>query len=227
MTFAKTHTLRLLAAAAVLATIGFVAILTTTTHANSAAPDVNGAQTAPFFPPAAAADQVAAARAGFATQFAALRGSSEAIPAASVIRDPGVDRAAAHEIIPASSSALAKVGAEVPQARLWVAPRNDGTECLLAQPADAQGPAQLCASREEAANGQLFMTQTMSASDVELYGMVPDGVDAVTVTFSDGASTTLPVSANAYAARFTKPTASIAFTDGNGVDHKLAAGSDG
>ncbi|HZV76062.1 MAG TPA: hypothetical protein VFF79_20310 [Conexibacter sp.] len=71
------------------------------------------------------------------------------------------------------------------------------------------------------------MTQSQSASDVELYGLLPDGVDAVTVTFADGSSTTLPVAANAYAARFAKPTASIAFADANGVDHKLVAGSEG
>lgn len=229
MTFSNTRTLRwrLIAAAAVLAIVGIVAVLANATHADSPAAGTVGARTVPFFPPAAAPDQVAAAQAGFQAQFAALRGSANAIPADSVINDPGVDRSAAHEIVPASASALAKAGATVPNARLWVAPRDDGTQCLLAQPADAQGPAELCAALEEASSGYLFMTQSKSASDVDLYGVVPDGVDTVTVRFADGSSTTLPVTANAYAAHFTKPTASIAFTDANGVDHKLVAGSDG
>jgi len=229
MTFSRTRTLRwrLAMTTAALAIALATALLVNATHADSTAPGTIGARTAPFFPPAAAAGEVAAAQAGFQERFAALRGPGAAIPAASVIRDPGVDRAAAHAIVPASAAQLAKAGATAPGAQLWVAPRDDGTQCLLAQPADAQGPAELCSTLDEADAGYLFMTQSKSASDVELYGVVPDGVDAVTVAFADGSSTTLPVASNAYAAHFDKPTASIAFTDANGVDHKLVAGSDG
>lgn len=227
MTNSNTHVLRRVVATALLAVVAGVALLAATTHADPAGPKLDGATPAPFFPPAAATDRAAAEQAGFAAQFAALRGAGDAIPAASIIRDPGVDRGAAHAIAPASSETLAAAGAAVPRADLWVAPRDDGTECLLAQPADAQGPAELCASLDEAGSGHLFMTQSKSESDVELYGLVPDGVEAVTVTFADGSSTRLPVADNAYAARFAKPTATVAFADASGAEHRLVAGSDG
>lgn len=224
MTYSTTRTFRwrFVAACAALVIAGIVAVLATSTRAESSA-DVT-TKSAPLFPAAVGAEQDAQAQSAFRAQFSLLRGADDGLPAAAVIQDPGIDRAAAHEIALASPSALERAGAGTPEARLWVAPRNDGTQCLLAQPADAQGPAVVCSEVGVASDGYLLMTQSRSASDVELYGLLPDGVSAVEVSFVDGSSTTLPVAENAYAAHFAKATTSIAFTDAKGVEHTLDAG---
>jgi len=217
----------LTAAVALIAIAVAVAASTGSTHASGTTGDEIGVKTVSPFPAAVAADRNAAAHDGFGAAFATLRGAGAALPAESVVQDPGVDRSAAHEITPVASEAAAKAGAAAPKARLWAAPRYDATECLLAQPADAQGPAQLCATLEQAIGGYLFMTQSASASDVELYGLMPDGFGSVSVTFGDGSSIRLPVVENVYAARFEKPTAALSFVDAAGMEHTLTALSAG
>jgi hypothetical protein len=196
------------------------AVTAGSTFADSSAPEPTTQPSPPApFPPSVADAQAAQAQAAFAERFALLRGGeAQGLPDQSVLQDPGVDRAAAREIVPAG-------GATAPAARLWVAPRYDGTQCLLAQPADAQGPAEACADVEQATGGYLLLTQSASEDDVELYGLVPDGVERVTVAFADGSSATLPVQGNAYAAQVGRPTQSVSFTDATGELHTLLARS--
>lgn len=61
---------------------------------------------------------------------------------------------------------------------------------------------------------------------MELYGLVPDGVSEVTVSFADGTTAQLPVTGNAYAGRFSKATASISFTNAAGESFEHNAGID-
>lgn len=163
----------------------------------------------------------------FADEFSIFNDSAKlSLPKESVVTDDGIVRSNARELAPPSAAAMRGTGAASARSRLWVAAREDGTQCLLAQAANFDGPAETCASADEAKAGTLFMTQSWSASDVELFGLVPDGVASVTVTFADGSASKLPVSGNAYAGRFSKPTASITFTNAVGETFEHNAGVD-
>ena len=76
-------------------------------------------------------------------------------------------------------------------------------------------------------DGYFVMTLTPDADHVELYGLMPDGVDAVTVTLADGTTSELPVVDNAYLAQFDQATSTISWHDADGVEHALNAGSNG
>lgn len=182
---------------------------------------------APYSQPPAAV--VAASEAAFEDSFALLREpGGESIPATSVITDSALDVGGARQLTPASAarSAGEEGDPEAPEAAVWVAPRADGTQCLLAQLPEADGPAQTCASAERAIDGYFVMTQSRSATDTEIYGLLPDGVDSVDVALADGTTATLPVVSNAYLARFDQPTVSITWIDGDDVEQTLAAGTD-
>jgi hypothetical protein len=176
------------------------------------------------FPPVTSHAEAAAQWSSFAERFAVLRISDAvAMPASSVIVDRGIDRSTVRVIRSASAERLALAGAKPVSSQLWLAPREDGTECILAQPRDAQGPAEICATLDGALAGHLMMTQTWTESDLEIYGLVPDGVHEVTVEFVDETSAVLPVVSNAYAAHLTKPTQAVVFTDAAGMQHRVLA----
>jgi hypothetical protein len=65
----------------------------------------------------------------------------------------------------------------------------------------------------------------MSKDDVEIYGIVPDGVASVWVELADGSREKLSVSDNAYAARFSQATKRVEFEDANGETMNLSAES--
>jgi len=213
--------LSLLAAAA--------AFVTTTTRADSSARDqVGDAPPAGFmFPPATSDAASAAGHAAFAQQFDRLWKRPEVVLASVVIQDPGIDRTAAHELAIVSETALAQAGASAPEAPVWVAPRYDGTECLLPMLRGAGGPAEICASADEAREGKLAITLSRSDDDVAVYGLVPDGVERVRVHFTDGTSSELPVAENAYAAHLARATAALTFVDAAGATHKVPLVSEG
>jgi hypothetical protein len=213
-------------ASIMLAALAFLSTLVTGTWA-ATDESTDEAQSLTVFPPAQSPAEADDRLAAFREQFALLRTPAAAsIPAKAVIVDPGVDRASAREIVPASTARLAAAGARSPQERLWVAARDDGTQCLLALSEEADGPAQVCATPEQAVAGYFLMTTGWSRSRVAIYGLVPDGVEAVTVALRDGTSVVLPVEANAYAAELDVPTQSVSFTDGAGAKHELNAGVD-
>jgi hypothetical protein len=51
-----------------------------------------------------------------------------------------------------------------------------------------------------------------SGSDVWVFGLVPDGVDSVTLTFADDSTTAIKVTNNAFALHATKATKALSFT---------------
>ena len=215
-----------LLAALALALVCGVAITAGSSSAEPAAAVPAGGVVPGFvYPPAASAAVAADRHAAFARRFALLRGAPRVVLASMAIDDPGIDRRAGREVTIASAQALARGGATPPEARIWVAPRYDGTVCLLPLLRDAQGPAETCATAEEAASGRLLMTQSRSNEDVDVYGLVPDGVDHVVVQLADGSRHELPVVGNAYAAHFDQPTDKLAFTGSDG-EHQLAIRSD-
>lgn len=184
------------------------------------------AQMAPYAQPPAAV--VAAGEAAFADSFALLREpGGESIPATSIITDAALDVGGARQLTPASSARLARSDGdpEQPDATVWVAPRADGSQCLLAQLPEADGPAQTCSTAARAVDGYFVMTQSRSTRDTEIYGLLPDGVDSVDVELADGTTATLPVVSNAYLARFDQATVSISWLDGDGIEQTLVAGT--
>lgn len=163
----------------------------------------------------------------FREQFAVMRTSPNVLPHEWLIQDDKIDRNSGREIAPTNDSALRRAGGFPLTSRLWIAQRSDGSECLLAQPEGFQGPAQSCSTAKNALAGRMFMTQSRSRTDVEIYGLVPDGVDSVTIGFADGTSGQLPVSNNAYSAKFDRPTATVSFSDATGEKVEWTAGIDG
>jgi len=55
-----------------------------------------------------------------------------------------------------------------------------------------------------------------SGSDVWVFGLVPDGVDSVTLTYADDSTTALKVTNNAFALHATKATKALSFTGPTG-----------
>lgn len=55
-----------------------------------------------------------------------------------------------------------------------------------------------------------------SGSDVWVCGLVPDGVDSVTLTFADDSTAAIKVTNNAFALHATKPTKALSFTGPDG-----------
>lgn len=160
MTRSNSHIVKWMIAAG-LALAAIASVLVATTRADSAA-----VQPAPSAFPVAdvSSAQVADRFASFRSNFALLRSAPDAVAATSIILDPEIDRAEGRVVTLASAAALAQSGATRPAAALWVAPRSDGTQCLLAQPPDAQGPAQVCFTPEQAMGGYSLMTRRTSRS---------------------------------------------------------------
>ncbi len=227
----RVNPIRLLKVSAILviALMCAVAFAATRTSADSSGVAEPTTDPVPGFtyPPAASPADAAAGQAAVAQRFALFRAEQTVVLASMVIQDPGIDRTAGRELTVASAAVLARSNATTPEARIWVAPRYDGTVCLLPLMRDAQGPAEACATADEADSGHLVMTQSRSSSDVDVYGLVPDGVDGVVVQLADGSKHALPVLDNAYAAHFAQPTESVAFEDASGAMDELTLRSDG
>jgi hypothetical protein len=220
------------AALLAVAAIGAAAIATATRAdselpARSTQPDVPAPAAEALYPPAAPAAEVAAARAAFEQRFALLRGHETVTLASVVIDDPGIDRGAAHEVRLAPKDALAAAGAAPVRELAWIAPRYDGTQCILGMSPGADGPGEVCGSVDQAADGYLLTTTSWSDRDVEIVGLVPDGVETVAVSLRDGSRSELPVVANVYAGRFDQQTDAVTFTDASGGRHEIPIRSDG
>ncbi len=96
----------------------------------------------------------------------------------------------------------------------WIAPGSDpGDICLLSMQPPAIGPGGGCQTLEFAAQGLLIVAAgNADEGKVEVLGVMPDGVDHVTLTMADGSSRRIPVRDNAYRADVTEATASVSFT---------------
>jgi hypothetical protein len=182
--------------------------------------------TPPYVQPSAAV--VDAREAAFEDQFALLREpGGEAIPASTHISDAALDIGASRQLSPPPAARLTgEDEVEQPESMVFVTPRADGSQCLLAVEPDTHGPHQTCAFPDQAVDGYFLMTADGTDGGTEIYGLLPDGVDEVAVELADGSSVTLPVILNGYMARFGQPTASISWTDGNSVPHSLETASD-
>jgi len=176
---------------------------------------------------ASAASPYARIAPGISDQLAVLRrplNDGDAIPTGVQVTDGYIDWAHARRIAPVAPDGAP--GADRTSSALWLSPATGGTVCLQPKPPEADGPALACADAGQVAAGQLVMTQTWDRSNVVLYGVVPDGVTSVRVTFEDGSARSLPVDENVYSARFDKPTRTVAFTDADGGRHVVNAGTE-
>jgi hypothetical protein len=106
----------------------------------------------------------------------------------------------------------------------WVAPSSGGV-CLLPLPDDAVAVGASCSSSAAAEAGEAIATTTYAVDDVYLYGLMPDGVGAVTVDYADGTNASVPVSGNGFFLHARKPTKSVRFAGPDGAEHVVPAGS--
>jgi hypothetical protein len=82
----------------------------------------------------------------------------------------------------------------------------DGHICLAVTNGDA-GAALSCPDTEDVANGEAgAATMTLEGNAIGVYGLVPDGVDTVTVTIEGDAPEVIEVEDNAYFAGFPEGT---------------------
>lgn len=95
---------------------------------------------------------------------------------------------------------------------------SGGQVCaMLSTTVDAGGPnaqpaaAPTCVAADEF-NSKGVSATFGSGSDVWVFGLVPDGVDSVTLTFTDDSTTPIKVTNNAFAFHSTKPTKALSFT---------------
>jgi hypothetical protein len=142
--------------------------------------------------------------------FGQTRSSSDSLGSASRgIYDTGV--------VPEEGLAIDKSQrAHAPRGRkAWIAPTNDGL-CLLVLPEGAVGVGGTCSSATSAVEGNALVTVAASANDVEVYGVVPDGVSSVDLILQDGSSRTLPVSDNTYSATADQPSVAVEFDGPHG-----------
>lgn len=116
---------------------------------------------------------------------------------------------------------------------IYIAGGPDQKVCLLELPPGADGPGGECNSAAVAQQGMAILTQERAAPDadgvgvgggVDIMGIVPDGVDSVTVKLGNGDTSTLPVSGNLYSANMPSATSSVTFTDQSGT-HTIDAPS--
>jgi hypothetical protein len=114
--------------------------------------------------------------------------------------------------VPAPRSALST-------GRIWVVPGDDAICLRVLDPSDGDG--WVCATAADADSGQLIGALRSSPDDTGpafVHGLVPDGVDEVTVTGPDGSTTTLPVTDNVYATTLPATPATVTFTLSDGQE---------
>ena len=103
---------------------------------------------------------------------------------------------------------------------VFIAGGPHDTVCLLVLPPGAAGPGGQCTPAGVAASGRSVVTQERRSeewpSQVEIYGVVPDGIERVKVTLDDGTTTILPVSANTYSAALPGPARTVSYTAPDG-----------
>jgi hypothetical protein len=99
---------------------------------------------------------------------------------------------------------------------IFVAGGPNDSICLLNIPPGADGPGGECVGTQDAQTGRAVVTQERG-SDVDIFGVVPDGIGEVTVTLADGTWTVLPVSQNVYSATLASATKSVSWDGPDGA----------
>jgi hypothetical protein len=98
---------------------------------------------------------------------------------------------------------------------IYVAGGLGDTVCVLILPVGASGPTGECLAPQIAEAGRLVMTLGHGGQEVEIAGVVPDGVDEATATLASGQRVELPVRGNLYSAVLPGPTATVSFHAGD------------
>jgi hypothetical protein len=124
--------------------------------------------------------------------------------------------------------ALARRVSPDPRSKMWVAPADGDAICLVDTPiiSPHELPAAHCHTLAEALEGKTVAVAG-SAPEVEIRGLVPNGVQQVVVHLADGSTAIAPVRDNAYDLVVDKATASISYTDGTSTTSLSAPSIDG
>lgn len=123
--------------------------------------------------------------------------------------------------------AEARRGQATNGSQVWVAPATN-LICLLSELPDqaVAVPATTCQTLTSALQGKALLV-VGSAPKIQIAGIVPDGVDSVTISFDDGSSAVAPVQDNTYVATVARPTASVKFDTPAGPVELAAPSADG
>ena len=124
--------------------------------------------------------------------------------------------------------ALARRVSPDPRSQMWVAPADGDAICLVDAPIIARGelPSAHCHTLAQALEGKTVAVAG-SAPQVEIRGLVPDGVREVVVQLADGSTVNASVRDNAYDLIVDKATARISYTDGSSTTTLAAPSIDG
>jgi hypothetical protein len=176
-------------------------------------------QSADSSPSAPAATADSEAKRAFGVLRRARRAEDEMGPAARGVTDEG-SLGRHHNVDPAEARRVAPAA----RTKVWVAP-GDGSICLLNLPSGADGAATSCTPVDDAENGEGVVTVSYSKDQVDIFGIVPDGVDTVTLELADGTTQRLRVRDNVYFASAAAPSKTITFEDPAGKRRVVDAGS--
>jgi hypothetical protein len=182
----------------------------------------------------AAATVVVASTSGGGTRAAAsaaqapisVLASGSAAPMATATLDPGLlagARRRAAAAMPANQAVIdidtARQALAITGGTQVIAGSGSGGEvcAMLATTVNAGGPNAAPADAPTCVPADEFKARGVSAtfgsgSDVWVFGLVPDGVDSVTLTFADDSTTAMKVANNAFALHATKATKALSFT---------------
>lgn len=103
-----------------------------------------------------------------------------------------------------ANAQLARLAQTTPSgSRVYLIPTAEGA-CLASSSFVEQG----CTSTAQASNGDsvqsVICAPSLPASDVEIYGVLPDSASSVTVTHADGSTSSVPVQGNTFVYRTPK-----------------------
>jgi hypothetical protein len=141
----------------------------------------------------------------------------DALPAGRTTNAPAYYADQIHHV--ASTVALGGVAKPAP-AEVYIAGGVDDRVCLIVLPPSSagSGPAGVCQSASMAAEGKTFLTMERNGgADVDVFGVVPDGVRTVKLTLADGRVSELPVIDNVYSATVPAPMRELTFTGPQGT----------
>lgn len=118
------------------------------------------------------------------------------------------DTARAQPVLPSGAA-----GEERSEWKTWVAPGLAAGEiCLLGLDPAAGGAGGGCGDVARAVTGEYVQTYgSLREGVVVVMGLMPDGVDSVTLTMKDGSAREVPVANNAYRADVTTQTETVTF----------------
>lgn len=102
------------------------------------------------------------------------------------------------------------------KADLWVAPSADGV-CLLMLSPGAYGPGGSCSRGDDPLGGQRMTYVIYADDDIDVAGLVHDGVSSVQLTLASGERLELPVEDNVWSTNVSSEPAEVQFELPNGT----------